>query len=62
MSTLGKPALLAALLTAEILGPGRAFGAGWPGNLTVTAAGTVNRVDNLSRTSTAPTRAPARRT
>lgn len=59
MSTLGKPALLAALLTAEILGPGRASGAGWLGNLTVTAAGTVNWVDNLSRTSTAPNRKDA---
>lgn len=30
--------------------------AGWLGNLTVTAAGTASRVDNLSRTSNAPNR------
>ncbi|MES1194542.1 MAG: hypothetical protein ABUL65_01520, partial [Opitutus sp.] len=52
----GKLILLAGLLAGAAGAQDRAPAAGWLDNLTVTANGTANWVDNLSRTSFAPTR------
>lgn len=51
-----KLAFLAALFAGTTLVPSRMPAAGWLGNLTVTAAGTANWVENISRTSFEPTR------
>lgn len=59
MNATGKIVGLVLLLAGPGPARDRAPIAGWPGNLTVTAAGTVNRVDNLSRTSSAPNRKDA---
>jgi len=59
MNATGKIIGLGLLLAGLGAAQERAPIAGWPGNLTVTAAGTVNRVDNLSRTSNEPNRKDA---
>lgn len=59
MRSPGKLALLAALLAGATLAQSRSPSAGWLGNLTVTAAGTASWVENISRTSFAPTRKDA---
>ena len=59
MNPLAKRMLLAALLAGGASAQDRAPAAGWLGNLAVTAAGTASWVENLSRTSAAPTRKDA---
>lgn len=59
MNALGKSAGLAALLTIQVLAQENTSGAGWPGDIAVTAAGTASWVNNLSRTSAAPNRKDA---
>ncbi len=56
MNTPSKLVLLAAFLAGEAWAQDRAPAAGWLDNLAVTATGTANWVENLSRTSYAPTR------
>ena len=51
-----KLVLLAGLLASAAAAQDRAPAAGWLDNLTVTASGTANWVENLSRTSFEPTR------
>jgi len=59
MSNPRRLLLLTALVAGEALAPNGAAAAGWLDGLTVTAAGTANWVENLSRTSFAPTRKDA---
>lgn len=59
MRSPGKLALLAALLAGSTLAESRSPSASWLGHLTVTAAGTASWVENISRTSFAPTRKDA---
>lgn len=59
MNTPGKLVLWAGLLASGAWAQDRAPAAGWLDNLTVTASGTANWVENLSRTSFAPTRKDA---
>lgn len=50
---------LALFFASPLLAQERAPAAGWLGNITVTAAGTASRVENLSRTSAEPNRKDA---
>ncbi len=59
MNTSIKLVILATLLAGGLPAQDRAPAAGWLGNLTVTAVGTANWVENISRTSFEPTRKDA---
>jgi hypothetical protein len=59
MNRTGKLILLLALLMGNVCAQGRAPVAGWLENLSVTAAGTVSQVENISRTSAEPNRKDA---
>jgi hypothetical protein len=56
MKTPGRLALFLVLLAGEVPAQDPASAAGWLDNLAVTATGTANWVENLSRTSYQPTR------